>query len=202
VNGPFTQDQFSVNVPSPHCLTRDFTPPIMNSFAQQSLVDVVLATEDYTAFARAIENVPSFDQPNIHGSGHFGVGGALGTIGDAYNNPGGESTSQPMPFLYIRTTAHRIAAIQRTCSLTDSIDPLFYLHHAQLDRILTLWQSKDLSLRTNQVGGPIVPFDYGGQNVTLDFEINIGALAPNVTLKQVLEIQGDVLCYTYADLSQ
>ncbi|KAF3020245.1 hypothetical protein E8E14_012263 [Neopestalotiopsis sp. 37M] len=169
VNGPFTQDQFSVNVPSPHCLTRDFTPPIMNSFAQQSLVDVVLATEDYTAFARAIENVPSFDRPNIHGSGHFGVGGALGTIGDAYNSPG---------------------------------DPLFYLHHAQLDRILTLWQSKDLSVRTNQVGGPIVPFDYGGQNVTLDFEINIGALAPNVTLKQVLEIQGDVLCYTYADLSQ
>lgn len=47
-----------------------------------------------------------------------------------------------------------------------------------------------------------MPFDYGGQNVTLDFQINIGALAPNVTLKQVLEIQGDVLCYSYADLSQ
>lgn len=65
----------------------------MNTFAQQSLVDVVLATSDYTAFARAIENVPTFDQPNIHGSGHFGVGGALGTIGDAYNSPGGESSN-------------------------------------------------------------------------------------------------------------
>lgn len=91
LDGPFTVDQFTVNVPTPQCLTRDFTPTIMNSFAQQSLVDVVLATPDYTAFARAIENVPSFDQPNIHGSGHFGVGGALGTIGDAYNSPGGKS---------------------------------------------------------------------------------------------------------------
>ncbi|ETS85172.1 hypothetical protein PFICI_03197 [Pestalotiopsis fici W106-1] len=169
MDGPFTQDQFTVNVPSPHCLTRDFIPPIMNGWAQQSLVDQVLATEDYTAFARAVENVPSFDQPNIHGGGHFGVGGALGTIGDANNSPG---------------------------------DPLFYLHHGNLDRIFSLWQSKDLPVRTNQVGGPIVPFDYGGQNVTLDFEINIGALAPNVTLKQVLEIQGSVLCYSYADLSQ
>lgn len=91
LDGPFTQDQFTVNVPTPHCLTRDFIPTLMNTFAQQSLVDVVLATSDYTAFARAIENVPTFDQPNIHGSGHFGVGGALGTIGDAYNSPGGES---------------------------------------------------------------------------------------------------------------
>lgn len=62
----------------------------MNYFAQQALVDHVLSQSDYTSFAFAIENVPSFDQPNIHGSGHFGVGGVLGTIGDAYNSPGGK----------------------------------------------------------------------------------------------------------------
>lgn len=49
----------------------------------------VLAQEDYTSFARAIEKVRSFDQPNIHGSGHFGVGGVLGTVGNAANSPGG-----------------------------------------------------------------------------------------------------------------
>jgi hypothetical protein len=58
---------YTVNVPSPHCLTRDFIPTIVNSFAQQSLVDEVLAKEDYTALARAVENVPSFDQSDIHG---------------------------------------------------------------------------------------------------------------------------------------
>lgn len=90
MTGPFTYPGFKVNVPSTGCLKRDFTPWIMNYFAQPALVDHVLSQPDYTSFAFAIENVPSFDQPNIHGSGHFGVGGVLGTIGDAYNSPGGK----------------------------------------------------------------------------------------------------------------
>jgi tyrosinase len=85
--------------------------------------------------------------------------------------------------------------------LTVIADPLFYLHHGNLDRIFTLWQSKNLAVRLNQVGGPIVPFDYGGQNVTLDFKIDIGKLAPSVTLKQVLNTQGGTLCYKYANLA-
>ena len=63
----------------------------MNTFADPALVESVLAQEDYTSFTRAIENVPTFDQSNIHGSGHFGVGGVLGTIGNAANSPGGMS---------------------------------------------------------------------------------------------------------------
>ncbi|KAI7781608.1 Di-copper centre-containing protein [Diaporthe eres] len=162
--GPFTYPGFKINVPSTGCLKRDFTPWIMNYFAQQALVDHVTSQPDYTSFAFAIENVPSFDQPNIHGSGHFGVGGVLGTIGDAYNSPG---------------------------------DPLFYLHHGNLDRILWEWQSKDLAVRLNQVGGPVAPFDYAGKNVTLDFEVNIGALAGNATLHDLLNSAGLTLCYTY-----
>jgi len=60
-----------------------------------------------------------------------------------------------------------------------------------------MWQQKDLKTRLNQVGGPIAPFDYSGKNVTLDFKINMGKLAGNATLKQILNTQGDVLCYTY-----
>ncbi|THC94733.1 hypothetical protein EYZ11_005772 [Aspergillus tanneri] len=47
----------------------------MNDFAQQSLVDHVTSQSDYTGFAKAVENIPSFDEPNIHGSGHFAMGG-------------------------------------------------------------------------------------------------------------------------------
>jgi tyrosinase len=61
----------------------------MNTFADPTLVEEVLSQPDYTSFAKQIENLPSFDQPNIHGSGHFGVGGVLGTIGNAANSPGG-----------------------------------------------------------------------------------------------------------------
>jgi tyrosinase len=76
-------------------------------------------------------------------------------------------------------------------------DPLFYLHHGNLDRILWEWQSKDLAIRLNQVGGPVTPFDYGGRNVTLDFEVNIGALAGNTSLLDLLNPVGTTLCYTY-----
>lgn len=88
-DGPFTEDKFTVNYPTPDCLRRDFIPWIMNTFADPALVEEVLSQPDYTSFAKQIENLPSFDQPNIHGSGHFGVGGVLGTIGNAANSPGG-----------------------------------------------------------------------------------------------------------------
>jgi tyrosinase len=88
-DGPFAPPSFVVNFPTPDCLRRDFVPWILNSFADPTLVQNVLAQKDYTSFARAVENIPSFDEPNIHGSGHFGVGGVLGTIGNAANSPGG-----------------------------------------------------------------------------------------------------------------
>ncbi|KAL2863121.1 tyrosinase family protein [Aspergillus lucknowensis] len=163
-DGPFTSDKFMLNHPERGCLKRDFIPWIMNTFAQQSLVDHVQSQPDYTSFARALENIPAFTEPNIHGSGHFGAGGVLGTLGNQYESPG---------------------------------DPLFYLHHGNIDRVLWEWQRKDLKTRLHQVGGPIEPMDYSGANVTLDFTVNIGALAGDATLEQLLNAQGDVLCYTY-----
>jgi tyrosinase len=153
-----------LNFPSRDCLRRDFIPWIMNSFADPKLVQMVLSQPDYTSFAYALEGTPSFEARNIHGSGHFGVGGVLGTAGNAANSPG---------------------------------DPLFFLHHGNIDHIFWKWQQKDLKTRLNQVGGPIEPFDYSGKNVTLDFKVNMGKLAGEVPLKSLLDTQGGTLCYTY-----
>jgi tyrosinase len=60
-----------------------------------------------------------------------------------------------------------------------------------------MWQQEDLEARLNDVGGPIEPFDYSGKNVTLDFETNIGPLAGNVKLRDLLDTEGGLLCYTY-----
>ncbi|KAJ5179844.1 hypothetical protein N7492_003054 [Penicillium capsulatum] len=167
-DGLFREGRFHLHVQQPKdkpdCLRRDFIPWIMNHFGQQSMVDHVMEQPDYAAFARAMENIPSFSRPNIHGSAHFGVGGVLGTLGNSALSPG---------------------------------DPLFYLHHANLDRILWEWQQQNLPRRLHQVGGPIEPFDYDGGNVTLDFEVNIGELAEGVTLKRLLATDENVLCYTY-----
>ncbi|OSS48079.1 hypothetical protein B5807_06615 [Epicoccum nigrum] len=164
MNGPFALPNFNLNVPIPHCLTRDFVPWILNRMADSKLVEEVLAQPDYTSVARTIEKMKSFDPSNIHASGHFGVGGILGTMGNAAESPG---------------------------------DPIFYLHHGNLDRIFWAWQQKDLETRLNQVGGPVEPLDYSGKNVTLDFTVNIGALAGDVTLKDLLDTEGGTLCYKY-----
>ena len=50
-----------------------------------------------TPALRAIEDIPSFSQPNIHESGRFGAGGVLGTIGNAANSPGGTVPRQKCP---------------------------------------------------------------------------------------------------------
>jgi tyrosinase len=78
-----------------------------------------------------------------------------------------------------------------------NIDPLFFLHHCNLDRVLWNWQQKDLPRRLHEVGGPFEPLDYSGVNVTLSFEMNLGKLGGNATLEQLLNTQGDVVCYDY-----
>lgn len=59
------------------------------------------------------------------------------------------------------------------------------------------WQQNDLPTRYPQVGGPVKALDYTGVNVTLDYEINIGKLAPNATLESLLSTEGGTLCYSY-----
>ncbi|KAK6530325.1 hypothetical protein TWF694_003682 [Orbilia ellipsospora] len=175
-DGPFASPAFTVNIGpgtsttyNPHCLARDFSRTLMG-WGNQTGINWVWDTPNYGWFARRIENIPDFTVPNIHGSGHFGVGGALGTMGDAYNSPG---------------------------------DPIFFLHHANLDRVFWQWQwqPKNLPHSLSDVSGPIIPFDYTnkqGGNVTTTFQVNIGGLAGNVTLLDLLNTQSTTLCYTYA----
>lgn len=93
---PFRKGRFFLNVGQPKgqsdCLRREWIPEILNYFAHQSLIDHVESQPDYSSFARALETIPSFSQPNIHGSDHFGVGGVLGTLGNSSHSPGSRST--------------------------------------------------------------------------------------------------------------
>jgi tyrosinase len=89
-DGPFAPPNFSVNLPKPHCLTRDFVPWIINKMADPKLIEEALAQPDYTSFAKTIEKERNFDPSNVHASGHFGVGGILGTMGNAAESPGGK----------------------------------------------------------------------------------------------------------------
>lgn len=86
-------------------------------------------------------------------------------------------------------------------------DPIFFLHHANLDRVWWSWQTFDLPNRLSDISGPIVLMDYANEkagNVTLDFAMTFGVSAPNVTVGDVMDISSGkgngIMCYTYDSL--
>jgi hypothetical protein len=79
-------------------------------------------------------------------------------------------------------------------SLTE---PLFDLHHAQVDHVYWQWQQKNPATRLHEVGGKTIRNDATSPNVTADFKVNLGAIAPSIPIRDLLDTEGGVLCYTY-----
>ncbi|KAJ7089203.1 tyrosinase [Mycena belliarum] len=75
-------------------------------------------------------------------------------------------------------------------------DPLFYLHHANLDRIWWRWQQKDLPARLHDVSGRS-SVDPPFVNITLGFELKMSNLAPLVPIRDIMDPRRPPLCYTY-----
>ncbi|KAF2491927.1 Di-copper centre-containing protein [Lophium mytilinum] len=84
-------------------------------------------------------------------------------------------------------------------------DPLFYLHHANLDRLWAKWEAVS-PYRLYEISGPdtqfAYPFNFFGdvpyENVTLDYQMFFGKLAtgkPFVPIRSVMDISA--LCYKY-----
>ncbi|KAF2645886.1 Di-copper centre-containing protein [Massarina eburnea CBS 473.64] len=96
-------------------------------------------------------------------------------------------------------------------------DPLFFLHHTNLDRLWWQWQSQNLSARLTDMGGQNVPTDkYLAQNnftypsaAFLDYDGDAGnvttlnhtlwmvGLIPNATVSEVMDLSGDLICAEY-----
>lgn len=92
-DGPFAPPKFMLGYGrAAGCLKRDFIPRFINVNADPKLVTELMETKDYTSFAWTMEKVMDFDVPNIHGSGHFGIGGGQGQGGNANLSPAGRSS--------------------------------------------------------------------------------------------------------------
>ncbi|KAJ6491893.1 tyrosinase [Mycena sanguinolenta] len=75
-------------------------------------------------------------------------------------------------------------------------DPLFYLHHAFLDKIWWDWVQMDYSSRVEDISGHST-VNPPHVEVTLDFELDMGMLAPPVTIREVMNVSNQLLCHTY-----
>jgi tyrosinase len=76
-------------------------------------------------------------------------------------------------------------------------DPIFYLHHAFLDKLWWQWEMVDPMKRLGDMSGRST-VDPPHVNVALDFELKMMKLAPTVTIREVMDIRNELLCYAYA----
>jgi len=84
---------------------------------------------------------------------------------------------------------------------TSPADPIFWLHHANLDRVWWSWQAGNLGNRLRVMSGPILLQDWDnaqGGNVTLDFSLSLGYNGWDAKISDVMDI--DDLCYSYEEL--
>jgi tyrosinase len=76
---------------------------------------------------------------------------------------------------------------------------LFYLHHTYLDRIWWRWQKRNLPHRYYDISGYTTQTkpESGWVAATLDDEFNMFGIIPNATMREVMDIGGDLLCVEY-----
>lgn len=97
-------------------------------------------------------------------------------------------------------------------------DPMFFLHHTNLDRLWWEWQAANTS-RVTQMGGQNVAtsrtlkdaqpatlpeaafYPYFGDNgnvTTMDHVLWMANIVENVTIAEVVDINSDIICIAFA----
>ncbi|GKT65284.1 tyrosinase-like protein [Colletotrichum tofieldiae] len=84
-------------------------------------------------------------------------------------------------------------------ALTAANDPIFFLHHAQVDRLWWRWQREDPAARLYQYGGSGLRHMFNSRGPsTIEDKLVSGGLLPDVKVKEVMDTEGDMLCYRYS----
>ncbi|TFK21130.1 tyrosinase [Coprinopsis marcescibilis] len=150
-----------------HCLTRDVAELFRPQVTSEAWSNA-LAQPTFEKFRLKIDNFPIFpDVPS--------------------------NFSELMP----HETGHAIVGGDLTNFYTSPGDPLFYLHHANIDRVWWQWQQLDLA-RLTDISGPADVNNLNGPQVALNTVMSFGTIAPNVTVGEMMNTALEPLCYSYA----
>ncbi|SLM40374.1 Uncharacterised domain, di-copper centre [Lasallia pustulata] len=78
---------------------------------------------------------------------------------------------------------------------TAPYDPVFFLHHTQLDRLWWTWQQRDPQNRKWQYRG-LAAHNFTDPASLTDV-IPMGGLAPDIKVAEIIDTESDLLCYIY-----
>lgn len=77
-------------------------------------------------------------------------------------------------------------------------DPIFYLHHAQLDRLWTMWQNQNLTDRQYGLSGTGTMFNYPpSPEFQLNDTITMEKLGGPYPIRDFLNTRDGPFCYEY-----
>ena len=75
-------------------------------------------------------------------------------------------------------------------------DPVFYLHHAQIDHLWWQWQQENRSKRIYEYTGKQTK-TATSDDASLDKLLRYGGFVDDIPVRQVMDTEGGFLCYRY-----
>ena len=175
-DGPFANFEVALAdaTYAPHCLTRDFgsfkDEPVANlsQHLRPSAIEALLEEDDYYKFLVRFEDGAHIAIPKF-------------IMGDfrLFTSPNGTSGYSAG----LRSIANTLK------------DPIFFLHHAQIDRIWWKWQQYGPPRRHNMYTGSFKP--RSKEQASLDDIVSIRGLAPDVKVSDIVDVRSGIFCYTY-----
>lgn len=155
-------------------MRRDFSTTFISSTLSNTNIQAAQDAKTYAEFNVRVQGSSfAVKDLTLHAGLHLGIGGQVGDASDMYSSPG---------------------------------DPLFYFIHSALDQRWDKWQRAKWSTRKMEIAGPdtnfAYPFNFFGdipyKNITLDYSLSYPNFGSNITIRDVMDTEGGLLCYTYA----
>lgn len=158
----------------PHCLSRGFEDgsELANHgiWFNPAAIETLLRVDDYEAFNLGLEDGPHIAIPRS-------IRGDFSLL-----------TAPSGMYGYANSDIH--------IDITNwNRDPVFFLHHGQLDRLWWTWQGMDERKRRRVYSGKTS--HNSSKDASLDDIIPMGGLAPDTTVGNIIDTQSGVLCYRY-----
>ncbi|KAI1384092.1 Di-copper centre-containing protein [Hypoxylon trugodes] len=154
---------------NPRCLKRDLNTPICSQWASlRNTTETILESPDIALFQANLQGDFRWPEARKFGFAVHG-GGHFAIAGD----PGGDFYFSPL-------------------------EPVFYLHHGQIDRMYFIWQNLDWANRQTMAGTITMMNMPASRNGTLDDALDISPVGGNYTFRQLLDTVGDSpFCFVY-----
>ncbi|KAJ5528724.1 hypothetical protein N7527_002117 [Penicillium freii] len=164
-----------------HCLSRGFHDgEVMGRLPGEAyspeMIGGILRKPTYKEFVKSVEIY-------LHGSIHQSVNGDFKAMTAANGNVAHS--------MFLLAEPHHF----KNRPLIIYTDPLFYVHHAQLDRLWWRWQQENPRARLNEYEGKHM-FN-STENATIGDILLFGGFAENIPVSKVMDTEGGILCYKY-----